>query len=67
MNTNMVHWNISCTAKWRFWSGVPVKRLSDDHDYHEFDYDDDSNNDYDDGDCDHYADARAKEQRDSVH
>ena len=67
MNTNMMHWNISCTAKWCFWSGVPVKRLSDDHDNDEFDDDGDSNNEYDDGDCDHYADARAKEQRDSVH
>ena len=44
-----------------------MKRLSDHHDYDEFDDDDDSNNDYDDGDCDHYADARAKEQRESVH
>ena len=63
----MMHWNISCISKWCLLSGVPVKRLSDDHDDDEFDNDDESNDDYDNGDCDHYADARAKEQRDSVH
>ena len=58
---------LHCKVTLLKWGPRKETDYQDDHDYHEFDYDDDSNNDYDDADCDHYPDAKAKEQRDSVH